>query len=73
VFDEKAKNLPKNSAKNVLVSQFRIKGKNVDDTKNIIHTKNTSFDNHLFVKTSSKKLEKKLIMRVKNKNPLNVI
>jgi len=73
MFDEKAKNFPKNSTKNVLASQDTIKGKVIADIKNMNHTKSMSFDIHVTVKISSKKFDREIKMRAKNKNPLKEI
>lgn len=73
VFDEKAKNFLKNSTKKVLANQISIKGKVITDIKNINHTKTMSFDIHLTVMINSKKLDKEIKMRAKNKKPLKEI
>jgi len=70
MFDEKAKNFLKNSTKNALDSQDTIKGKVIADIKNINHTKSMSFDIHVTVKFNSKKFNREIKMRAKNKNPL---
>jgi len=73
MFDEKAKNFPKNSTKNALASQDIIKSKVIADIKNMNHTKSMSFDIHATVKTNSKKFDREIKMRAKNKNPLKEI
>jgi len=73
MFDVKAKNFPKNSTKKALASHDIIKGKVIADIKNISHTKSMSFDIHVTVKINSKKFEREIKMRAKNKNPLKEI
>lgn len=73
MFDEKAKNFLKNSTKNDLASQVKIKGKDNADVKNIDHTKSMSFDIHLTAKINSKKFDREIAMRAKNKRPLKEI
>jgi len=70
VFDEKAKNFLKNSTKNVLASQVKIKGKVNADVKNIDHTNSMSLDIHLTAKINSKKFDREIKMRAINKKPL---
>jgi len=69
--DEKAKNFPKNSTKKVLEILVIPKGANTNELKNILHTKNMSFDIQLITRASSKKFDAKRNRSKKNKNLLN--
>jgi len=71
--DERVKNFLKNSTKNFLETLAMICGTKINELKNMHHTKNMSFDNHLDTRASSKKFITEIKINEKNKNLLKWI